>query len=154
MKRALVIILIFAANISIAQTNFSKVKVKTKEEVKEAEPQILEACDYMLSHKYDDKDYTFLSAQSLLIKWMEKTEYTFMLNEKMMECCTKKNNLLGIYLAALAKGQLAYESDFAKNGVLEFVKYVTNEVMRVKKIKSIKTLIADKEADNLSEYYD
>ena len=85
---------------------------------------------------------------------MEKAEYTFTLNNKVMECCTKKNNLLVIYLAALAKGQLAYDADFPKNGVLELIKYITNKDMGVKKTKPIKALILDHESNNLSGYYD
>ena len=51
MKNILFIILLFSVNFAISQTNFSKVKVETKEEVKAAEPEILEASNYILTHK-------------------------------------------------------------------------------------------------------
>jgi len=136
---------------SSAQSNYATVPLDSPEDIKLAEAKVTEAATIILATPTNQDNREILEAQMFILRWMEKTEYSFTLNEQMINCC-KKDDLFGIYLAALAKGQLSFESDFSLNAVKLFIAYVSNPKMEIKQTGAIKKLLKAKNDGNLSIY--
>jgi len=129
------------------------VSFKTKEEVKASEPCILEFSEYILSKPSGKDDALGLKYRQLVLLWMEKTEHTFTLSEKIMKVFKKDNTLLfGAYTAALSKAAITEKENFGKKGLGLFVEYVKKPENKVGQSKEIKQLIADWDKGNIEAY--
>lgn len=144
--------LVFFSLTSInAQTNFANIPLDTPENVQQAESYVLEAANLILSTPTRLAKKPHLEAQIFILSWMTHCSYTFTLTEPMLNCC-KKNDLFGIYLAALAKGQLDFLENNALHAVNLFIQYVNDPKMEIKKSGPIKKLLKANESNNLSAY--
>lgn len=156
MKKILFLFLLTLSTFQLqAQTSedCSTLSFKTKEEVKATEPCILEFSEYILSKPSTKNDALGLKYRQQVLLWMEKTEYTFSLNEKIMKVFKKDNTLLfGVYTAALSKAAITEKEKFEKTGLGLFVDYVKDPENEVAPTKEIKQLIADWDKGTIEGY--
>lgn len=87
-----------------AQSPFGEIKLEAKEDYKAAEQKVLEASNLLFTTKYDKDDLDRLYAMELIEKWMTGTpDYTFEIGEKFSKAFSSDADLLGMYMAAMAK---------------------------------------------------
>jgi len=151
MKHTFLLFALFAILPCFSQTDYAKVPMDTPEEIKAAEKDVLDAATIVLAIPTAQRTKQSIEAELFILTWMEKTEHTFILSQAMLKCC-KKDDMLGVYLAALAKGKLGYNEKHEVNAVKEFIKYVNNPNMGIKKTGAIKKLIKANDSGDLSYY--
>lgn len=155
------IALLLANSASFSQINaveLFNIPIKTKEDCKKAEPQVLEAANYVLSHPLDDDNAVLAGAFILL--WATNSEHSFTFDANISKLSKKKANtmLLCVYLAAAAKYVLEHpEKESDKKAVKlytynQLAAFVSNPSNRVKKTKHIKKLIAAKTNNTMEAY--
>lgn len=151
MKHTFLLFALFAILPCFSQTDYAKVPMDTPEEIKAAEKDVLNAATIVLAIPTAQRTKQSIEAELFILTWMEKTEHTFILSQAMLKC-SKKDDLLGVYLAALAKGKLGYNEKHEVNAVKEFIKYVNNPNMGIKKTGAIKKLFKANDSGDLSYY--
>lgn len=89
-----------------------------------------------------------------ILVWMEKTaDYTFTLNNKILNLCKDDNlSLFNIYLACLTKGAIEDKKPNTVTAVKLFTAYLKKPENKVKQTMKIKKLIRDVEAGRLQNY--
>lgn len=105
MKQAFLAFLItVAAYCCFAQSPYNDVVLEQKEDYKKAEKEILKAADYLFKSPYDKDDLERLYAIEFIMKWMSGTpDYKFELSEKYSKPFSGETDLIGLYMAAMAK---------------------------------------------------
>jgi len=158
MKRA---ILIFFSSLLVtvcfAQTSNScdTVRLNNEVNIKNAEPCVLIAADYVLSQPLHGNSKVYHEYRSFILSWMEKTpDYTFSLNDKMMAICKEGDNLLlfGVYTTCLSKAAVQLKKDFNTEAIKLFVDFVKKPENKVKQTSKIKKLIEDFNANKIDKY--
>jgi hypothetical protein len=152
----LLLLTLTASTIS-SQTNEECLKTSLKKsKIKESESCITQLCDVVLSTSLDAdlKDQLLANqAQAKILDWADKTEFLFVLGEKMMDLCESDNRLLGIYISALAKAAIEVQSnDFQEKAIGHFVAFIKNETHDVKLTKRLKKLIVNFDAGEIERY--
>ena len=154
-------LLLFATGTAFSQlsiTELYKIPVKTTEDCKKAEPEILKAANLVLSKPIDDNDGVLAGAY--LLVWAQNSEHSFTFDANISKLSKKKANtmLLCVYLAALTKFILENpdkEKDTKAATIYTYTKladYVANANNHVKKTKDIKKLIAAKTNNTIASY--
>ena len=148
MKKIIFISLItLFQNISIAQDfgELAHAKFKTKESYKLAENNVLECTNYLFDNPATEElEMNRLISIQYIMKWMEGTEYSFEIGEMEMELIKGNSDLLGLYLAAMAKVVIENKAKKLTNddiynkakGIL--VKYCSVSENKVKPSKELK----------------
>ena len=133
MKKILLItFLIFFSLNSNAQnfkTLFNKVeKFKTQEEFDSVDKDILEAINYLLTHKYKEKTENYFYALKSMIDWMDGTsKYAIILGGKISDDIGTNNLMVNMYMASMAKYLL--EERFNKNRYIDVQKQKDKKFM-------------------------
>lgn len=163
MKR-LIFIIIFGLFISssFAQTlpDFDAIKLDKREDFNAAaDNAALQASNFLLSTALEKNNLDRLKSLEYVIKWMSGTpDYSFTLDEQATKFAKKNDDLLGLYMAAMAKYVLENKEDskdqnkIKLNAVKLIIEYAKNEKNKVKLNSELKKAI---EADNkgqLAEY--
>ena len=87
-----------------AQSPYGDVKLEAPEDYRIAEPSVLKATNYLFTTKYDKDDLERLYAIEFIMKWMGGTpDYDFVLSENFTKPFLHETDLLGFYMAAIAK---------------------------------------------------
>ena len=147
---------VFSQKINIDE--LYKIPIKTAEDCKKAEPEILKAANYVLSKPLDDNDGVMAGAFILL--WATGSEHSFTFDGNISNLSKHKKNtmLLCVYLAATAKYILENpdkEKDTKAVTVYTYntlASYIGNVANRVKKTKHTKKLIAAKTNNTMAAY--
>ncbi len=163
MVRNILLAFLVAFSISIyAQDNidYSAVPLEVDEDFKKAEPVVINAADYVLSHPVDATDQRRLHAIQFIMAWMQGTpDYTFSL-ESIDKMDSNMDQAMA-YIASLAKFTLehntAEESDPVRlrNGAwLIFLDYCTNPANSIKIGTNLKKMIDAQHVGKLLEELD
>jgi uncharacterized protein YfaS (alpha-2-macroglobulin family) len=105
MKKVLLICLsTLATYCCFAQSPYNDIVLEQKEDYKNAERDILKAANYLFGSPYDKDDLDRLYAIEFIMKWMSGTpNYNFQLSEKYSKPFSGETDLIGLYMAAMAK---------------------------------------------------
>lgn len=83
---------------------WESVRLKKKQDYKDAEPIVKECVSYLLSHPYRDDDLVPRCAARLMLRWTEGTkDYTFTILTNISQFDPDGSQLLVIYIAALVR---------------------------------------------------
>lgn len=161
-KIMLVLAFFFALNQLQAQQtlNYDDIKLEKKEDFNDqANSAALQASSYLLSTPLGMENPGRQQSLTYLIKWMSGSpDYSFELDDTAVNLCENDKELIGIYMAAMAKFVLENKSE-AKNtsaiklqAVRLFVKYANDSNNKVKLTKAIKKAIKADKNGSLEEY--
>jgi len=132
-------------------TNF----LQNDSNLKKADPCVLTAANYILSRSLTNIDQEYSDDLAFLLIWMSKTpDFTFSINNKMLELCEKKSNtlLFSVYLACLSKEAVKLRTNFVPAAIKLFVDYVKDTNNGVKQTSKIKKLIEDYKNNKIDQY--
>lgn len=148
----------FISLYTFAQNDLScrTVNLSTPEDIVTAETCILQFANTILSSpvaKTDDRDIETLKGLAYIFSWMEKTEYSFVLNGEVSKL-TKggKNGLFEVYLAAMTKAAIENKAVSPEKAILILADFIKNPNMKVKQNGAVKAFLSDVEAGNLAKY--
>ncbi len=137
-KIALTIIMsLFLTNIQ--SQNFEELykkieKFDKQEQFDSVDKDILQAINYLLTHKYAEKSKSYYYALESMIKWMDGTsKYSIIIGGKLTDDIGKKTLMINMYMASMAKYQL--NEKFEKNRYLDIhaqkeKKFMERDVVR------------------------
>ena len=106
MKNIVLFLLLIAGSFGMAQDQeYDKIKVKTPEDCKKAEPKVLEAADFIIDSPLETDNRNLYAARALIIDWMSNTpEHTFSLDGNTAKLAKGKNiSLLAVFMACQTK---------------------------------------------------
>jgi hypothetical protein len=160
MKKTIIIFFAFCSSYINAQTlpNFDLIKLEKTSDYKAAEPFVLQTATYLLSipFKKDNKDR--LNCLRFISKWMfGTTEHSFVFEDAAGKIGKDNNDLLGLYMAAMAKYTLENKaaSKDAKlvklNALILLLNYCENKDNNIKMSKQLKKLSEAKEKGQLEQ---
>lgn len=102
-------VFLFVASLGNAQDfdKISKTQLKTLEDYKKAEPEVLKAADFLFRTPSKPETQNRAIAFQFILLWMEGTDaYTFSIGEPAMTVTKGNQDLLGMYFAGLTKTAL------------------------------------------------
>ena len=151
MRKFLLGLVCFFAIYSNAQNAFSEIKLEAKEDYHLAEPAVLKASAYLFTSKYDKDDLERLYAIEFIMRWISGTpDFTFELDEKFSKPFLHETDLMGLYMAALAKYAIEHK-DQAKDSkqvnlsavrmVIEYSNKPSNNLKQTGELKKIATAL-------------
>jgi hypothetical protein len=150
------------SNISFAQTlpDFDAIKLEKKEDYNATtDNAALQASGFLLSTPLEKDNIDRLKSLQYIIKWMSGTpDYNFTLDVQATKFAKKNDDLLGLYMAAMAKYVLENKVDskdqnkIKLNAVKLIINYAKDEKNKVKINAEIKKAIEADEKGQLSEY--
>lgn len=160
MKKIITIIFVFCNACLHAQTlpNFDLIKLEKTADYKAAEPFALQTANYLLSipFKKDNKDR--FNCLRFISKWMNgTTDYSFVFRDMADKIGKDNNDLLGLYMAALAKYTLenkaaAKDVKTAKlNAMILLLNYCENTDNNMRMSKQLKKLSEANEKGELEQ---
>lgn len=155
MKKLLVLAALALNFVAFSQTEnkCDSISLATAEAVKRSEPCVTKAADYLLSQPLNNGNESKKQVTAFILMWMEKAEYTFTLNADMVGLFKSDNEeLIGIYMATLAKAAIEFKKDFDKEALKLMVKYIENPDSGVKKTSKIKKFVKDCNDNKFEKY--
>ncbi len=159
MKKVAIILLVSISyiNLTFGQITHTcdTVYLKSEANIKNAEPCVSQATDYVLSHPLHGNVQLYSDYRAFILAWMDKTpDYTFSLNDKIVDLCKEDDNelLFGVYTTCLAKAALQSKKGFEKEAVKLLAKYVANPDYKVKQTSKIKKFIEDSNSNKIDKY--
>lgn len=124
------------------------------ESYKNERSKVLECANYLFNNPNKHEELNRLTAVQYIMKWMEGTPaYTFEIGEKAMELSKGNADLLGLYLAGMAKVVLENKGDALESAEIYdktealLVSYCANSENKIKPSKKIKKLIKKQKKD-------
>lgn len=149
---------IFLVSFSYAQS-FSDIKLEAGSDYAGAEPEVLKAANYLFTTKFDPDDLERLYATELVMKWMAGTpEYTFEISEKFAKPFLKENELMNLYMAAMAKFALENKDKASDanavgfNAVKAVIEYSNKSANNIRQTSEIKKMAAALKKGELEKY--
>jgi hypothetical protein len=158
MKSILFLLLIFCSIGLYAQNlpDFDQIRLEQGSDYKPAEPAALQAANYILSTPIAKDDVNRMLSLRFLLRWMTGTpDYTFSLGGNISKAVTGNEDLLGVYMAALAKYALenkesAKDEKKVNLGAAKIVlAYCEDSKNNVKLNKTLKKMIEANKEGNL-----
>lgn len=136
--------------------NYEQIRLEQGPDYKPAEPAVLQAANYILSTPMAKDDLDRAKSTQFLLRWMTGTpDYTFSLGGSISKAVSNQTDLLGVYMAAMAKYALE-NKDMAKDEKkvnLEATKimlvYCEDSKNNVKLNKTLKKMIEANKEGNL-----
>ncbi len=160
MKKIITVIFVFCSAYLHAQTlpNFDLIKLEKAADYKAADPFALQTANYLLSIPFKKDNTDRLNCLRFISKWMSgTTDYSFAFRDITDKIGKDNNDLLGLYMAALAKYTLenkaaAKDAKAAKlNAMILLLNYCGNKDNNIKMSKQLKKLSAAKEKGELEQ---
>ena len=160
MKKIITIIFVFCSAYLCAQTlpNFDLIKLEKTADYKESDPFALQTANYLLSIPFKKDNADRLNCLRFISKWMNgTTDYSFVFRDMADKIGKDNNDLLGLYMAALAKYTLenkaaAKDAKAAKlNAMILLLNYCDNKDNNMRMSKQLKKLSAAKEKGELEQ---
>ncbi len=161
MKKLFILCLLFNfASTCFAQSPYSEVSLKQKDEFKLAESYVLKAANYLFTSKYDKDDLERLYAIEFVMKWMSGTsDYQFELNEKFSKAFADQTDLLGLYMAGMAKYALENKSKTLSASIIGFnsvkmvLEYSSKAANNLKQTGEMKRMASALKKGELEKYF-
>lgn len=161
-KLLFVLVFVFAAVCSFSQSlpNYDAIRLELKEDYNAAaETAALKAADFLLTTPNEKDNLDRLKSLQYLIKWMSGTpDYSFSLGDPITKFIKKNEDVLGLYMAAMAKYVLENKADAKdeKKVKLKSVKllidYVKDEKNNIKIKGELKKAVEADDKGQLAEY--
>ncbi|MBC7687400.1 MAG: hypothetical protein H7211_04395 [Aquabacterium sp.] len=160
MKKIVIIIITLINCNAFAQTvpNFDIVKLEHAPDYKAAEPIALQASTYLLTTPFEKSNKDRLKSLSFIIKWMSGTpNYSFTMQEVADKILKGNNDLLGLYMVAMAKYALENKASSKDpklvklNAITSLLTYCENPVNNLRMTKQLKKLAEAKEKGQLEQ---
>lgn len=157
-----VIIILFCSSVNRGLTQtlpvFDLIKLEKTSDYRKAEPFVLQTANYLLATPFKSEKPDRLKSIQFLIGWMTGTpDYSFTLDETTSKIFKGNDDILGIYLAALAKYALE-NKDSAKdakhlklNAVILLLNYCENKNNNMRMTKQLKKLSEARASGKLEE---
>ncbi len=150
------------SNISLAQNlpDFDAIKIEQKEDFNSTtDDAALQASNFLLSTPLAKDNLDRLKSLQYIIKWMSGTpDYNFTLDEQATKFAKKNDDLLGLYMAAMAKYVLENKADskdqnkIKLNAVKLIIAYAKDQKNNVKLNSELKKAIEADEQGQLATY--
>ena len=162
MKKIIIIVFVFWGYYTNAQTlpNCDLIKLETKTDYRAAEPFVLQTATYLLSTPIKKDNTDRLNSLRFISKWMYgTTDYSFVFTDVTGKIGKDNNDILGLYMAALAKYTLenkasAKDTKLAKlNALILLLNYCENKDNNIKMSKQLKKLSEAKEKGELEQSF-
>jgi hypothetical protein len=143
-----------------AQTlpNFDLIKLEKASDYKAADPFVLQTANFLLSSPFTKDNAERTNSLRFISKWMHGTpDYSFVLNDMADKIGKDNNDLLGLYVAALAKFTLenkavAKDPKLLKlNSVNLLLNYCENHDNNIKMSKQLKRLSEARQKGQLEQ---
>ena len=160
MKNIFFVLLSMICLNSFAQISrdYELVKLASAVEAKAAEPFVLEASTYILGVPFASESKNRNGALNFIVKWMNLTpDHPFVIDEAAKKLLRGNDDLVGLYLAAVAKYSLN-SKDSAKdqkvlklNAVTQVLDYVENPKNNMRMTKQLKKLSKARTEGKLEE---
>ena len=160
MKKIITTIFVFCSTYLHAQTlpNFDLIKMEKTIDYKAAEPFALQTANYLLGIPFKKENKDRLNCLRFINKWMNGTpDYSFVFRDVVDKIGRENNDLLGLYMAALAKYTLenkvvAKDTKVAKlNAIIILLNYCDNKDNNLRMSKQLKKLSEAKEKGTLEQ---
>jgi hypothetical protein len=158
MKSILFFLLIFCSIGLSAQNlpDFDQIRLEQGSDYKPAEPAALQAANYILSTPIAKNDGNRMLSLRFLLRWMTGTpDYTFSLGGNISKAVAGNEDLLGVYMAAMAKYALenkesAKDEKKVNLGAAKILlAYCEDSKNKVKLNKTLKKMIEANKEGNL-----
>jgi hypothetical protein len=125
-KLIYLILAFFLATVSYGQATeaCNQESLEKESNLKNAEPCVLIAADYILSQPLHGNEQKYYEYRKYILAWMEKTpDFTFALNANIIDICNDEENILlfGVYISCLAKAALEHKQSFDPEAIKLFV---------------------------------
>jgi hypothetical protein len=142
-------------------SKLDRIVLKDKDDCAENEDLVLECSNYIIGSPINkiDADENRIKAIQFVMRWMEATpEYSFMIDESIMEVSSSNPSLLGIILVSMSKYVLENKdvsddpNDIKYNAILTFIKYIEDPDNDVTITSNLKDLIKARDENNLKDY--
>jgi hypothetical protein len=140
-------------------SELEKISLRSKTECAQNEKLVLECCDYLLESTINSigEDKNHSGALQFILRWMEATpDYSFTLDETMIETTSSNPSLLGILLVSMSKYALENKTDDADdvkyNSFLRFIEYCEDPDHKVNMSRELEELIKARNENSLKEY--
>ena len=161
MKKSLLFTLICLISFcSFSQSSFSDIPLGEKEDYKAAEPDVIKAVNYLFNSKYDKDDLERLYAIEFVMKWMGGTpDYTFELHDKLSKPFIGETDLVGLYMAAMAKYALQNKATtppattVGLNAVKMIIEYSNKPSNNLKQTSEMKKIASAMQKGSLEKYF-
>jgi len=149
MKKLLIVLLLFCFKTSFSQNviRYSDIKLEQAADYRVADTITLNAAAYLLSTPFDKNNIDRLSALQFVIKWMTGTpDYPFGLDNTAIKIMKGNDDLMGLYMAAMAKYALENKSSATDgklvklNAVKSILAYCENTGNNMKMTKQLQKL--------------
>jgi hypothetical protein len=153
MKKTIMVLLFSGTYFLNAQTvpNFDLIKLEKAPDYKAAEPFVLQTANYLLSTPFKKDNTDRLNSLRFISKWMYgTTDYSFVFTDVAAKIGKDNNDILALYMAALAKYTLenkaaSKDSKVAKlNALILLLNYCENKDNNIRMSKTIKKIIRGK----------
>jgi len=142
-------------------SKLDRIILKDKNDCAKNEDLVLECCNYIIGSTINkiDRDENRAKAIQFVMRWMEVTpDYSFLIDESMMEVTASNPSLLGIILVSMSKYVLENKdgsddpNDIKYNAFLTFIKYIENPDNGVSITSELKELIKARDENNLKDF--
>jgi hypothetical protein len=159
-KTSLTLVVCFVSCFAFAQSlpDFKAIKIESKEDCRAVELQVIQAANYNLSTPFSSKDVTRFQSLSFLIRWMSATpDYQFALDQTATKMMKGNDDVLGLYMAAMAKYVLENKANskdqnlIKVNAITSVLTYAENPANNFKLSKSMKKLSEAKANNELEK---
>ena len=160
MKESIVFFFFICSTCTNAQTlpNFALIKLEKTADYKVAEPFVLQTSTYLLSVPFKRESPDRLSSLRFISKWMNGTpDYSFVFDQITDKIGKDNYDMLGIYMAALAKYTLenkltSRDPKLARlNALILLLNYCENKDNNIKMSKHLKKLSEAREKGQLEQ---
>lgn len=163
MKTTIFLIAYFFVSLTLSAQDFNKlaniVEFKTGDECRSYDSSALQCANYVLLNPNNAGDNNRAIAMRFLIIWMMATpDYNFALDANVAKLGSKKDNLVGIYMASMLKYCMEHkdnasdQKDVAINTYHILAEYCSNPANNIKPDKDLKKLIEADKNNSLKEY--
>ena len=162
MKAVLVVFITICGLCAKAQTvpNFDLIKLEKATDYKIAEPFVLQTATYLLSTPYIKASKDRNNSLQFISKWMYgTTDYAFVFNDVVDKIGKDNNELLGMYMAAMAKYALQNKAvakdqkQLKINAMILLLNYCENKDNNMRMSKQLKKMAEAKEKGQLEQAF-
>ncbi len=161
MKKFLLILCISLLTYSgVAQSTYGDISLEQKGDFKGAESSVLKAAAYLFTSKYDKDDLDRLYAIEFIIKWMSGTpDYKFELNEKFSKPFVNETDLMGLYMAGMARYAIQNKSKnpdpstICLNAIKLVIEYSSKSANNLKQTAEMKKIASAIKKGTLEKYF-
>jgi len=163
MKPTIFLIAFFLTTVTLSAQDFNKlaniIEFKTGDECRSYDSSALQCANYVLATPNNEDDNNRAIAMRFLIIWMMATpDYSFALDGNVTKLGSKKDNILGVYMASMLKYSMEHkdkasdQKDVAINTYHMVAEYCNNSANNIKPDKDLKKLIEADKNNTLKDY--